>query len=103
MDNILKADIFFFITAVAVIVLSVFLVVVFLYTIRILRDIKHISSMAKEESDIISEELSELRKNIKKGGAKLKYFLSFFDKIYRGNKKTKQKPKRNKLIHTKHK
>ena len=61
MDDILKADIFFFITTIATIVLSVFLVIVFFYTIRILRDIKHISSVAKEESDTISEELSELR------------------------------------------
>ena len=94
MDDIVKADIFFFITAIAVVVLSVFLVIVFLYTIRILRDIKHISSMARKESDIISGELSELRENIKEGGAKVKYFLSFFDKIYRGNKRIKQKPKK---------
>jgi len=96
MDDILKADIFFFITTIAVIVLSVFLGIAFFYAIRILRDIKHISSMAKKESDVISEELSELRENIKGGGAKLKYFLSFFDKIYKGNKRIKQKPKRKK-------
>lgn len=96
MDDVLKADIFFFITTIATIVLSVFLVIVFFYTIRILRDIKHISSAAKKESNIISEELSELRENIKKRGTKLKYFLSFFEKISGRNKKIKQKPKRKK-------
>ena len=94
MDDILKADIFFFVTAIAVVILSVFLVIVFLYTIRILRDIKHISTMARKESDIISEELSELRENIKEGGTKVKYFLSFFDKIHKRNKRIKQKPKK---------
>lgn len=94
MDDILKADIFFFITTIATLVLSVFLAVVFFYTIRILRDVKHISSVAKKESDIITTELSELRENIKSKGTKVKYFLSFFEKIFGGNKK--QKPKRKK-------
>ncbi|MCH8986831.1 hypothetical protein IIA94_01540 [Patescibacteria group bacterium] len=100
MDDILKADIFFFITTIATIILSVFLGIVFFYTIRILHDIKHISSVAKKESTIISEELSELRENIKKRGTKLKYFLSFFDRLYSRTKRIKQKPKRkkNKLI-----
>ena len=94
MDDVLKADIFFFITAIAILVFSVFLAIAFFYAIRILRDIKHISSMAKKESDIISEELSDLREHIKKGGTKVKYFLSFFDKIYKANKRIKQKPKK---------
>ena len=94
MDDILKADIFFFITTIATIILSVFLAVVFFYTIRILKDIKHISSITKKESNIISEELSELRESIKSKGTKVKYFLHFFDKIFGGSKK--QKPKRKK-------
>lgn len=87
MNDFLKQDIFFFITTMAVVILTVTLAVALIYIVKILRDIKYISKKAKTEADIITEELSGLRQNVKEHGAKLKYFSSFFNSIYKKTKK----------------
>ncbi len=79
--------IFFFITSIAVVILTILLAIVAVYVIKILKDIKYISRKAKSEADIISGELSELRQNVKEQGAKLKFFSSFFSNIYKKSKK----------------
>ena len=87
MNSFIQADIFFFITSIAVVLISILLIVIFYYAIKILRDIKHISYLAREESDIISEELSNLRVNIKREGAKIKHLANFFTKVHKKSKK----------------
>ena len=91
MSNLIQADIFFFITSFSVVVFSFLMIVIFYYVIRILRDIKHISRIAKEESEIISDELSEFRINIKREGAKLKHLSNVFTKVYKKSKKVTKK------------
>ena len=81
MDQFLKQDIFFFVTTVAVVVLAILLAILIIYIIKISKDVKYISHKAKSEADLISQDLSDLRENVKKKGAKLKYFLSFFNNL----------------------
>ena len=81
----MKADIFFFITAIAVIILTVLLAILIVYIIKISRDIKYISHRAKDEANLISQDLSDLRENVRDKGANLKYFVSFFNNL--GKKK----------------
>lgn len=85
MTDFLKQDIFFFVTTVVTIVVGILLAILMVYIIKIARDIKYITSRAKEEADLISEDLSELRQNVREKGAKMKYFLSFFNNL--GKKK----------------
>ncbi|MDE2311764.1 MAG: hypothetical protein KGJ93_01580, partial [Patescibacteria group bacterium] len=80
--------VFFFISSVGFALLTLVLVVALIYIIKILRDIKYISQKAKNEADILSGELSELRQNVREQGAKLKYFTSFFNSVYKKSKKT---------------
>jgi uncharacterized protein YoxC len=87
MNEFAKMDVFFAVTTAAVIILTAALAVALVYIIKILRDIKYISKKAKSEADIISEELSGLRQNVKEQGAKLKFFSSFFSNIYKKSKK----------------
>lgn len=89
MYDLIQADIFFFITSISVILLTLLLAVIFYYVIKILKDIKHISRIASEESEIISDELSDLRRNIKKEGAKIKHLSNFFTKVHKKSKKVK--------------
>ena len=81
MDTLIKADVFFFITTVAIIVLSLLLAVLIIYIIKISKDIKYISNKAKNEADLIAEDLSDLRENVKEKGVKLKYLISFFNNL----------------------
>lgn len=81
MTEFAKMDIFFFITSVAVVLLTVLLAVLVIYIIKISNDIKYISGKAKNEADFIAQDLSELRQNIKDKGAKMKFFYNFFSNL----------------------
>ncbi|MCL5667171.1 MAG: hypothetical protein M1383_05385 [Patescibacteria group bacterium] len=87
MDPFYKQDVFFFITTIAVAVVTIIVIAASIYIIKILRDVKYITRKAKTETDIISGELSELRENVREKGAKLKYFSSFFHNVYKKSKK----------------
>lgn len=87
MNDFYQMHVFFFVTTIAVVLLTIVLAVAAVYIIKILKDIKYISKKAKSEADIISGELSELRQNVKQQGAKLKFFSSFFSNLYKKSKK----------------
>ena len=71
MEELLKADIFFFITAIAVVVVTIVVLVAFYYIIKILRDIRELSDLIKDEGEHIIHDIDEARKNIKKKGKSL--------------------------------
>ncbi len=56
----MHADVFFFVTTIAVIVLTVLLCVIGWYIFQILRDVKHISEKAREATDDLEETLKTL-------------------------------------------
>lgn len=86
MSDFAKMDIFFVITSSAVVLLGILFAVLIVYIIKISRDIKYISQKARGEADLISQDLSELRQNVKDKGAKLKFFASFFNNLSKKKK-----------------
>ena len=86
MTDFLKQDIFFFVTTLAVVFLTILISVLIIYIIKISQDVKYISNKAKSEADLISQDLSDLRQNVKDKGAKLKYFVSFFNNLRKKGK-----------------
>lgn len=88
METIMKSEIFFFITSIAVVILTILIGIVAAYLIRILRNVDDISAKAKEEAALIKEDVADLRQNIRDEGIKVKSFVSFFNKLKgRKNKK----------------
>ncbi|MCX6763696.1 MAG: hypothetical protein NTZ97_03110 [Candidatus Moranbacteria bacterium] len=85
MENFIKADIFFFITSIFVVILTIVLAIGAFYVIAILRDLKHISARAKVEGDELMEDIKNLRQNVKIQGAGLKSISRFFSSLF--NKK----------------
>lgn len=81
MNTLIKADIFFFITSVAVIVLSIGLVIALFYIIRILRNVEDISETVKDESQAVAGDISQLRSTIKSGKL-ITGLFSFFKRIF---------------------
>jgi len=79
-DTLIKADVFFFITSVAVIVIALLFVVGLLYLIRILRIIKKISQHAEKTADLVAHDIVELRNDIKQNGISPKRILNFFSR-----------------------
>tara|TARA_Y100001958_G_C21078570_1_gene435665 strand:+ start:599 stop:886 length:288 start_codon:yes stop_codon:yes gene_type:complete len=68
METLLKADIFFFVTTIVVIVLSIVIAVALVYVVRILRDILHVTRNVRDESDKIVADVDEFRSDMKKQG-----------------------------------
>lgn len=68
MEELLTSDIFFIITAVAVVLVALLMVILLIYLIRIVRNIFIISKKVKTEADEIIEDVGFVRKTIKKGG-----------------------------------
>ncbi len=90
METIAKSDIFFFITSVATIILTLFLAVLLYYLVKISRDLKYISQKAKAEADKIVEDVGNLRENIKGQGQRVKDLASFFSFVQGKTKKEKK-------------
>lgn len=65
MEEVLKADVFFFVTTIAVMLLTVLGVVVGVYLVRILREVEHIARVAREEVDELSDDVTEIADDIK--------------------------------------
>ncbi|MCG2686944.1 hypothetical protein L6278_02290, partial [Candidatus Parcubacteria bacterium] len=81
MDAIMKSEIFFFISAIAVIGLSLLFAIISVYLIRTFKNIDEISKDSKEEAKLIKEDIADLRTSIRTEGWKLKNLLNFFNKL----------------------
>ncbi len=66
MSQVLQANIFFFITAVTVVVLGIILAFALVYLIRILRDVKEVSALLKEQAEMLSADMNDLRQKIRR-------------------------------------
>ena len=77
MENIIKTDIFFFITSIAAVVFTIGVVIVAVYVVRILRDMKHISKKVSEEGDKIIGDVEYLREAAKAEGGEYKKCFRF--------------------------
>jgi len=81
MENFIKQDVFFFVTTIAVIVFSGFIIVLMYYLIRISRKVDYITEKAKQEVNLLSGELGELRKSIRRTGVKVSHFSKFVSNV----------------------
>ena len=71
MDTLLKADIFFVITSIAVVLLTIGGVVALVYVIKILREVKSITELLRREGEHLSEDVEELRTQVRNKGVTL--------------------------------
>jgi len=78
MSSVLKSDIFFFITSVAVVVVSIGLAIALFYAIRILRDMKELSHKAKEEGGKLIDDMRIFRESARGGSFRLANLLAMF-------------------------
>ncbi len=97
-DQVLQTNIFFYITSVAVVIVTVLLAVALYYIIGILEDIRDVTDRVRRGSEVFAEDLNGLRDNIKEEGARVRHFAQFIGK-YAGwypDEKTKAKRTRKK-------
>lgn len=65
METIARSDIFFFITTIAVGLLTIVSLVALVYLIKILRNIKDVSDLVKKESYRVVGDIDSVRQNLK--------------------------------------
>lgn len=80
MQEFIKADIFFFVTTAAVILVTAGVVIALYYAIRILRNVRNVSERVEAGSEALQEDLSELRLKVKGSGFSLRLLWEFLRK-----------------------
>lgn len=91
MSSILKSDIFFFITSVAVVVISIGVIIALFYVVRILRDLKELSHKAKEEGGRIIDDMKIFRESTRTSGFKLANLLALLGFVKKVRRKSSPK------------
>lgn len=68
----MKADIFFFVTTAAVVILAILAVVALVYLVRILKNVFYISKLARQQSDLTVKDISDFRSSLREELAKVR-------------------------------
>jgi len=85
MESFIQSDIFFFITSVAVIVVTIFILTMLWYIIRILKNVRDVSEIVKEEALFLSGDISRVKSLV---GS---FFKLIIKKVQWGTRKSKNK------------
>jgi len=96
MSEVLQANIFFFITSVAVILFTLLLCIALYHVVKILKSIRRVMEKVEAGSEVIAEDLSNIRDYFKEGGfisQLLGLFMGMGGGTSRKKKKTKQAKK----------
>lgn len=82
MESILKSEIFFFISSVSVVLITVIFIIIGFYLIKIMKNFSHISEVLKNTVDGAASSLEEVGNDIKE---------SILFKFFFGSKRKKSK------------
>ncbi len=88
MESLIKSDIFFFITTICIVLVTILFVVILIYLIRVLKDIDFLSKKIKKEGEEIIDDAHNVRMDLKTHAKKASDLISKFSFL---NKKTKRK------------
>ncbi len=87
MSNILQADIFFFISSIATVIITIILSIAGYYIILIVRDARYVAKKLRDATDDLEEKFQEIREQVSEEGRKAKYIVDFFLGRFMGKKK----------------
>ena len=85
MQSILKSDIFFFISSISIILITVIFIIIGVYLIRIMKNFSEISEKLKQSVDDATDELRDMSEHVRESAV--------FRFIFGHKKNKKIKPK----------
>jgi hypothetical protein len=91
MDSFLKMDIFFGVTTLAVVVLTIVLVVVAVRALALLKKVDDLLEMARESGEQIQEDIEEVRATIRRGGSRIGHFFGLLGAAPKKRTRTSRK------------
>ncbi len=77
MTDFTQMYVFFIITSLAVVVVTLLVSLALYYVVRILRTVDRLSTAALDEATLLREDIAELRTNVRTEGMKVKSFVKF--------------------------
>lgn len=72
-ESLIHADIFFFISTIALVLISAGIIIALVYGIKILRNVRDISDRVKEESEEALSDIRKFRRALRDEGIKWKH------------------------------
>lgn len=93
----MQTNIFFFITAASVIILTVFLAIVFYHVIKVVRSVRRIVERIEAGSEVLAEDLQDVRTMVTGTSSMLSHLLGFKANIRKATTEKKKKKKGTKI------
>jgi hypothetical protein len=90
MAELAKSDVFFMITSAAVVILTVIIAVLLIYIFIVVRNVKKVIEKVKVESDLLLDDIRELRVKLKTEGGTFRRasaLFAFFKGAFLGKKR----------------
>ncbi len=96
MSNLLQSEIFFFISSVSVVFIAAALLVLIMYMINILRDIRKFFNTIRKGTEALGEDIAEVREKLSDKGVWTGFLLSIITAVSGFRKKANEtkKPKK---------
>lgn len=91
MDTLMHADIFFFVTTIAVVLVAIVFTIALIYLIVILKRVRDIAEQVREETILFREDVHQLRDQVKRTGFQAKAFFSLFQNLFSRKKSKRSK------------
>lgn len=90
-ESLIHADIFFFISTIALVLISIGIIIATVYVIKILRNVKDVSDKINAESSELVADLKRLRASLRDEGIKWKHVADLARNFFvRKGKKVKK-------------
>lgn len=91
MNTLLHADVFFFITAIAVVVLGIVALIVLINFWYFMRDARRIIETVRKGAEVLSKDLADLRSEVKQSGHNMKSFFGTIGRVFTPAAKPKKR------------
>jgi uncharacterized protein YoxC len=94
METLIHADIFFFVTTIAVVVVGAALTVLIVYLVKVFQNVRDITDAIKEETVLMRRDIGDLRSELRTRGERAKSVFDWFDRFFSNEKKSRSKRKK---------
>jgi hypothetical protein len=93
MDSLAKSDIFFFITTIAVVILTILASIALVYAIKFLRDLRVMGREVKRQWEIIEADIEEARHFVQKESGRVVSIAGLLGRLFKAGSRRRTKRK----------
>jgi len=93
MNTLIHADIFFFVTTIAVVIITIALTVLIVYLVKVFRNVRKITEMVSEETVLLRRDIGDLRSEIRMRGTQAIGVFDWIERFFGGKKKSRSRKK----------